>query len=125
LPERPRRSVARVDYAALDNSDHVARDHGQQAPGNTRRRSAAKAAAPRPDTDAEYEAGSSSGGDDGLSDVDSEFGELSEDGQLSEDGEAAGAAEGLVELADAAMQQDKHRKQPGHKARKEQYIDAR
>lgn len=126
LPERSRRNVARVNYAALDDNDPNALEQAQQRPaGNSSRaRSAAKSV-----DDAEYEAGSSSDEGElnsisdvevGLSEVESEFEELSED-----DGGAAGAAEGLVELADAAMQEDQQRHQTARKAAKGQYADAR
>jgi hypothetical protein len=123
LPERPRRTVARVDYAALDNSNNIEAEPGPQQPrasnnNSSRKRSAAAAATAKSDSDVEYESGTSS--EEGAELVDSDFEELSEDAE-------AGAAEGLMDLADAAqqatMQQDQQqRKRTG---KKEEYADAR
>jgi hypothetical protein len=121
LPERPRRGVARVDYAALENSNSIEAEPSSQQPrasNSSRKRSAAAAATAKSDSDAEYESGNSSEEDADL--LDSDFEELSEDAE-------AGAAEGLMDLADAAeqatMQQDQQqRKRTG---KKEEYADAR
>lgn len=115
LPDRPRRRAARVDYAALADTDISDDEHGpQRQPGSTRarKRGAPTAATAKPD-----EAGSSSDADDVYEDQD----ELEE---LSEDEQAAEAADGLLDLADAA-QQATQGQQRGQPAKKAKFADAR
>ena len=131
LPPRRQstRNVARVDDVELNERSDA--DVAEQSAGNTGRQQPAVAtASDSVDSDEEY-ADSSSGEED------DEFFDCDHIEELPEDDEVAGAAEGLVELADAAAaaaaqatQQDHQLKDSSktgrqHKKRGDGYADAR
>jgi hypothetical protein len=115
-PRRSSRATKRVNYAAIDDGieEEGQQQQQRQAGGRAGRQRAVAAAC---DHDAEYDAASDS--------CEDESGPADEDELLDEHLEAVSAAEGLVELADAAdaaVQQDKQRPR---RRNKQEFADGR